>query len=101
MIRDCEYYCDNWAWEPVPLTIDMLVNSGFTVIEKTFWIWYAKPLGEEHQIELRLNHGVFEIFINDLTNSTGHLRLPIKIKYLHQLQNLYRLFDYTLIMTLD
>lgn len=90
MIGDCENYKENWAFDPIPLSEDILLECGF-----------RKYSNSDFHIELNtpdrdLNIGAYpDGFYPSLSGSPemSHLEGEYfslnKIEYLHQLQNLY------------
>lgn len=84
MIRDCEHYESNWAFEPIPLTPEILEKAGFE--------WDDIDKGNETV------RGLFKKFILMLPHHNGlnwyaapygYPLMPQRTLYLHQLQNLY------------
>lgn len=89
MIRDCEYYNDNWAFEPIPLTPEILEKCGFKKNSEYFTNHLTdgdieSVTGAILYIQMYSNN-IFE-FVTCSDTYNGH---SIQIKYLHQLQNLY------------
>lgn len=100
---DCrdEYgsFCPNGSYEPIPLNDDWLKRTGFIYSEnlKIYHIEkYYKSTCEPDDYEGAVYHNVFffengESFGFEVSNEwgeSGNLMMP-KIKYVHQLQNLF------------
>ena len=76
MIRDCEYYKDNWAFEPIELTEDILVKCcGFEKPTDDNFGGYLSP---------KFQNGRIRILNNKWWNGCW----DTEITYLHELQNL-------------
>lgn len=71
-IRDCEHYGADWAFQPIPLTPEILEKCGF---EKNV---------------LHVGHLSFVWYGDDNIGVHGMLGMvkPITMRYVHQLQNL-------------
>lgn len=80
MIRDCEYYGDKWAFEPIPLTPEILEKAGFK--DKKY-----KPLFKMVSAPVHYERNII-IICQDERYSLNCYE-DTEIKYLHTLQNLY------------
>ncbi len=69
MIRDCDYYKENWAFEAVPLTDEMFLMFGFTQYPSCFEL------------------GNFVVYKS--INPVKYLWNNKELKFVHKLQNLY------------
>lgn len=87
MIRDCEYYKENWAFEAIPLTPKILEDFGFKRDEEGWVLDFDNklydPLGRS---------GTGGLCQRDTTvfayKHTKYI-LNVGVRYLHQLQNIY------------
>lgn len=89
MLRDCEHYGDNWAFEGVPLSPD--------VLEKI-----SDPISAANCYRIDLIRDNQSIFINPVQGgwccqlfSYGSDQFLCVINYLHQLQNLHFALTHT------
>lgn len=80
MIRDCEYYKENWAFEGIHLTPEILEKCGFVRVS----IGYNYP------------GSVFSLYQSNNPNRQNILPCwneqicsDVPVKYLHQLQNIF------------
>lgn len=73
MIRDCGYYKDNWAFEPIPLTPEILQKCGFKKNNVRNGYYHSK-------LEL-------SVYFDDKKLSILSFERYEKL-YLHELQNL-------------
>lgn len=83
--------CDIHLVEPIPLCHDLLYKNSFNLIDDRF---YSRNVIDKIGVGIKLNgDGSLFIVMNSALN--GYIEIPVeaKIKYLHQLQNLY--FDLT------
>ncbi len=76
MLRDCEHYGKDWAFEGIPLTKDWVKKFGFFKFNNA-WVVTKPNEGIKFQFSLW----------EDLSYNTGELKPPLE--YVHQLQNLY------------
>jgi hypothetical protein len=84
MIRDCEYYKDNWSFEPISLTPEILERCGFSKVNNQN-IWNAYEKGKYRIEDLALeNTYSFRLKVNP--NESYYLA---DVNYLHELQNLF------------
>ena len=81
MIRDCMHYRDNWAFEPIPLTPEILEKAGF---HKHNNAWVMTDFNENNYTK-----DYFTIWDYDGIYNLNTTQFPVEIKHLHQLQNLY------------
>ena len=95
MLRDCEHYKDNWAFEAVPLTAEILKKCGF--VKDGDFDNHSVDFYRNGQIHLQLsNYEPYETYyvwrdniVYDLSCRTVNKQYDITISSLHQLQNLY------------
>lgn len=83
MIRDCEYYKDNWAFEPIPLTPEILEKCGFE--------WDDR---DDDNKWLVLYYGRYKLMTDEssgfnLVNAYVDNKFINNYRYLHQLQNIF------------
>ena len=90
MIRDCQHYKENWAFEGIPLTPEILEKAGFRILDDAGnwkspeWnIWCSL---ETHFMIGELN-GEYAYYFS--AEDDFYSYYSPKIIYLHQLQNLY------------
>jgi len=78
-----------FIYEPIPLTEEWLQKFGFIVDNE---LWHKKEFDILWTILIRLQDGAIELqsIIDEQVNEEVEiLILPSKVKYVHQLQNLY------------
>lgn len=81
MIRDCDHYRDNWAFEPIPLTPKILEAAGFHKFNNA---WVLSDYDPNNHIKW-----FFSIWnqFDGVYSYNGEMDL--ELTSLHQLQNLY------------
>ena len=81
-IRDAEHYGKDWAGRPIYLTEEWLIKFGF-----------GKHSRENSTIInysiVKDNWDYFTVFAIDIKKGLGFAGCKYKVKYVHQLQNLY------------
>lgn len=93
MIRDCEYYKDNWAFEPIPLTHDILEKTN--LIPDNYGIYYFRKDGiKKSESGMKIEFLVKFVLVGDTEllefcvgssiQDAKHIRY---IEHLHTLQN--------------
>lgn len=79
--------CDIHLVEPIPLCHNLICKNNFNLIDDRF---YSRNVIDKIGVGIKLNgEGSLFIVMNSVPN--GYIEIPVdaKIKYLHQLQNLY------------
>ena len=86
MIRDCDHYKEDWAFEPIPLTEEILLKCGFKIREITVLGATQKHYSNFRTLAIELLSD--EYFMLGLHRGYDEIEPIRRVKYVHNLQNL-------------